>query len=248
VAIIIIFICLAIQKYLNFYSLSFNYCWVSWYQKIIVGWFSAKLSSTPILNFLLLTIVPALFIAIIFTVIYHVFDALGYWLLSAVLLWYCLDFKDPETSGDGCCNIDSGIVSYFHKVFVIIFWFFIGSWWLAFYMVARDVEAYGDKENDARACFVINRKLLSLLDWIPARVLGLSLALTSSFSCVFPKWVVDLKKSYQDTSNCLVSWFEAVIPKDGEADATLSKLTSLLRYSLILWLIVMLALSVAGVL
>ena len=234
---------LAVQKFLHFRSMQFRLDWCSSYYQWINKRFPSQLISTPILGLLLLIVPPLLVAVIVFSLVGHILGGVGYWVLLVVWFWYCLDLADVGQEAEASSAMQS-VLPYFHGVFAVIFWFLFGPVWLVLYIIISDIDAMGVRTNDAHQLFVINKKLSSLMDWLPVRLLGISVAMTSNFSRILKLWLSSLGSGLSGTAGLVVQWVEAAL-EGGDPSVPLQKrLGLLLEYSLVVWLIVVVLLTI----
>ena len=135
--------------------------------------------------------------------------------------------------------------SYFHGVFAVIFWFLLGPLWLALYVIVSQVSRFGERQEDALKLFSLSNQLLAILDWVPVRLFGLSLALISHFTKVLKLLLSTLHYSFSRSGELLADWVEAALPTLDDSLSLSDRLTVLLEYSLIVWLVIAIVLGVA---
>ena len=127
-SVIILLVCVFIQRYLRFLSLPYRIDWISTFYNLCYQRFSQPMTSLPVLGLLLLVIPPLFLIILIFTAVEHLVGGVGYWVLTLVWCWYCLDMVDTSSVED-ISSARSVVVTYFHHVFAVIFWFLLGPLW-----------------------------------------------------------------------------------------------------------------------
>ena len=158
--VIVILIGLALQKYLQFYNTPFHVSWVPAYHRWLTVRFAQFFQSSPVVNCLLLIVPPFVVVAIVFTLVYHIFDSVGYWILSLVWFWYCLDFKKHTALSGVDAGLEDRILPFFYGVFAVIFWFSIGPLWLAIYVIIKDIDQFAVNTQESSRHYDLNRQLL----------------------------------------------------------------------------------------
>ena len=114
-ALIAILVCLALHRYLQFnrYEIGMHY-----FQNYFV-WLQKKVPSINTSNAyisLCIVILPLLIaVGLLMTVICHTLGAIGYFVFSTLILWYCLDAR--------LNTADLGLT--FRRLFAMLFWFAI---------------------------------------------------------------------------------------------------------------------------
>ncbi len=135
----------------------------------------------------------------------------------------------------------------FERMFSVIFWFVLGG--VGGALAYRLVAMYkNDTENNER--YETLDKILWLLEWIPVRLFGITLALTGNFSSCFSRWKKHFWCSDQNSIRLLIYYVESALnvtkndienPRCGEKE--LKELTQLYSRTLILWVCVLAAWS-----
>lgn len=243
-SVIILLVCVFVQRYLHFLSAPYHKDWVSPFYNLCYQRFSQPMISIPILGLSLLVIPPLLLMILLFTVAEHLTGGIGYWTLAMIWCWYCLNMVDTSSVNDISSARDMA-KSYFHGVFAVIFWFLLGPLWLALYVIVSQVSRFGERQEDALKLFSLSNQLLAILDWVPVRLFGLSLALISHFTKVLKLLLSTLHYSFSRSGELLADWVEAALPTLDDSLSLSDRLTVLLEYSLIVWLVIAIVLGVA---
>jgi AmpE protein len=140
----------------------------------------------------------------------HLYFGLPGWLFNTIVLLYCLDTqkvhamirqrwfkKSAVTSADDVSHeintsVSAGTaLTYFNRdVFAVIFWFCIlGAFGALLY---RAVNVWRENaivsDSALNSYFPLLTIMTEIADWIPVRLLGLSLALMGDFSPTFHAW------------------------------------------------------------
>jgi AmpE protein len=236
---LVILIALILLRYLHWDSGSYRNGWQQAYCHWIEKYFAKDLNKNGLLGLLLLLTPLVVMMVVVFLVVYHTVGIVGYYILDCVLLWFCLDFR--EVAIEECC------VVRLRGVFGIVFWFLLmGPFGTLVYFTTESLGRYFDRAAMAGSTSKAVHFLQNILDWLPARILGLSVALVSNFSVVMKLWVHDLAAGFCKTPECLTRWCEKAIEKKHLelGSQELSALTSLLNRALGLWLIIILLINV----
>lgn len=127
----------------------------------------------------------------------------------------------------------------FERMFSVIFWLILGG--IAGALVYRLASLYkNDTENNES--YEKLDKILWLLEWIPIRIFGVTLALTGNFSSCFARWKTHFWCTDQSSIRLLIYYVESALsisnndlenPRCGEKE--LNELTQLYSRTLILW-------------
>jgi AmpE protein len=136
----------------------------------------------------------------------------------------------------------------------VLFWFvLLGPCGALLYRLAQLLAATPAAEDPARA-----RKFAALLDWLPAHLMALALALASNFDAVFSAWRDYHRAHAHGYTNLDLGFLDAIgrasvvadVAADGQADAqsplvALDDAMVLVRRVLVIWL-TLIALVVLG--
>lgn len=236
---IIILICLGVQWFCNFSSAVYQGAWSSRY----VGWmrqtFSALIQGHGL--FLLLTLVLPLVIivSLVFTLTYHLLGYIGYLILSLLLLWYCTDVTGLRSSSIKAHSASELMLQSYQKVFAPLAWYFVcGPLGLTLYVVVTTLRS----QFPIQKYFVL---VSGALDWVPMRLVGLTFALAGNFAAVFKDWMKELLTGISDNQNQVVAWGETALISEKRASVELPDALSLMRRTLVIWLILIAVITVA---
>ena len=170
------------------------------------------------------------FIALVMIIVAALYHLLGF-IAAFVLLWFACDaFPAPAE--------DDEVVYRFRHLFAIWFWFVILGIYPAMLYFAI-VLAYENLPSLKDVTWF--EQSLSLLEWIPVRLLGLSLGLVSSLMPVLAQWLKDMRFALSSQADILRNWTDLAVKADGEA--SIQRL--LIRVGL-LWLVILALLSIGS--
>ena len=245
-SVIILLLCVFVQRYLCFYSQSCQFDWVSPFYRFLSHRFYQQMSSIPLLGLSLLILPPLLLVLVVFNLFEHIFGITGYWILSLVWCWYCLNVFNLSARLEGSSTLAEVSALYFQQVFAVIFWFLLGPLWLALYVATKEVSHYGSRRDEPLVVFSYAQLMLSVMDWLPVRLFGLSLALISHFTQLLRLWVSSLSCSLSQTINLVPEWVEVAVETLDESMSLGDRLKALMEYSLAVWLVIALVLAVVS--
>lgn len=221
---ITILLCLITQWFFAI-PLSRQFPWVAYYLTGMRKQFLSLTHDHRLFSFLLLVLPVVITVSLIFTLTYHAFGRLGYFILSLMLLWYCIDITDLISNKNALSDHALFLKSY-QKIFSLLFWYFIfGPIGLTFYVV---ISAFYAHLSDQKY-FILAQ---GVLDWLPVRLMGLSFALAGNFNIVFKEWMRILFEGTADAQRHVVIFGELALSHESSA-------LNLIRRALIIWLVVM---------
>tara|TARA_A100001015_G_C15039062_1_gene738313 strand:+ start:1982 stop:2668 length:687 start_codon:yes stop_codon:yes gene_type:complete len=222
---IIIFVILLSQHYFKFAinapwrTSALSYIWSGW-QKLATALSLDKNPGSNALGFIVL--------AMLVVVILH--HLLGF-VAAFVLLWFSLDaYPGSDRPNEAGYRL--------RHLFAIWFWFVVLGIYPAMLYVAI-VLAIEQLPGLKSVTWYV--QILSLLEWIPARLLGLSLGLVSSLMPVFVQWLKDLRLGLTSQERLLNNWAELALKADADAS-----LQGLLARAGLLWLVILALLSIGA--
>ncbi len=247
-SLIIILICIGLQRYLHFNSYTFQVNWLEPYYQ----WLSAKVSAVTtghgVVSLLLLVVPILLIVGIVAALFYHLLGAVGYWLFSLIFLWYLLDARDIQKHSYPNTTPEKLFTICYQKLFALIIWYFVfGPVGLALYVVVRDLQEFLSKKEstDNQQLLTVTNNTLGLLDWVPVRLLGLSFALVGHFGAVFKSWMPKLLTGFKTGQQHIIEWGLAALqlspPTTPDSPTTVPQedVVTLLNRSLLVWLVAM---------
>lgn len=246
-ALIVILICLGIQRYLDFSSANFQIDWVGTYIDMMREKVSQINASNGLLGNAILILPILLAVAILFGLVFHLLTVVGYMLLSVIALWYCIDARDPHKLYAQTTDGTPVIMTTYQCVFALIFWYVIlGPIGLALYFTVTEiVRSLETNSNDKESELLKSAMFIQqILDWVPVRLLGFTFALVSHFNAVFPVWIQHLKTGLNQEPPLLISITNAALnSKEGRLDT--NQAIELIDRALLAWLVVIALVSIA---
>jgi len=252
-AITVILLCLALQRYLHCRSSDYRFDWMTPYYQFLQARIPAIQETNPYVA-LAIIVVPLLLIAgLLTTLIAQVLGLLGSYVFSVLVLWFFLDARDaakvpyePNTPA----NI---FTQSYREVFVLLFWFFLLKVpGVILYISVSELRKYlsDNSAESSELLLTTSTKVLAVLDWVPQRLLGLTFAMVGNFSLVFKDWAQGLTSGLDQESANVVRWGEDAIadadtpvPTASEQALVSSSVVwqalALVERALLFWLVVM---------
>ena len=190
-------------------------------------------------------VVPILFItSIFFSIIFHIFGSFGYWVMSLVFFWYCIDARDLKKQPYSAVGAVDLLTKVYQALYGMIFWFTLfGPVGLVLYYVTKFFNTYFQQHqsSEAKELGFYAQRILAILDWIPMRLFTLSFALVGHFSNVFKVWAKSLLDGFDLEMSLITHCGQAVVN-------TLEDAISLLNRVLVVWLVVIALVTIGLVL
>lgn len=246
-AVTIILICLAIQRWLPIdHDIRSHNWFIHYYQWLKdrfsenewwSGWFG-----------LFIIIAPALIIYILLAgLIYYLLGIIGYYLLALLVLWYALEARSLTAANVGNQQVQQILSSAYERIFALIFWLLIlGSTGVVLYSLivylCRLLEKMTEDNKGAKllSCALT---LQGILDWVPLRLLGVTYALVGQFTPTFANWYknlfTDVHAGREQNALCgLLSLGLETNLKQSPTREQLGLIEGLINRSLWVWLVV----------
>lgn len=130
------------------------------------------------------------------------------------------------------------------RIFSVIFWFvLLGPVGAILYRLLHCLSAHFVVDHEDKSIYKIAVWCVSILDWIPVRLMALSFALIGHFDAVLPVWLKSLQPklsiNYESLSHCgNASLSLTDDPHSVVAQAQLDAAFTLVNRSLLVWLVV----------
>ncbi len=249
-AFIVILIVLGIQRYLQFYSHQYHIDWMHGY----FSWMNTKLTQVTkghgLLGLAILIVPIILIVAIVFALIFHLFGIIGYFVLSLVFLWYCIDARDLHKHPYDVQSPKELFLITYKKLFSILFWYgLFGPVGLALYFSVAQLFEYLSKQEDeaVKALQSSSELVLGILGWVPLRLLGLSFALVGHFASTMKVWTKELFSGVRRNQTQAITWGCAALQADENAltEEQQANILLMIDHALLVWLVVMALINIA---
>lgn len=239
-ALIVVLLCLALQRYLHVNSYSRRFDWVSPYYHWLVNKVEYLSKCHGFVSLLIVVLPVVVVVSLLFAFTYHLLGVLGYTVLNLALLWYCADGRDLQKEPYENVSAQDLFMRTYADLFAILFWYFVfGPVGLTLYVTIAWLRQHieGLSENKPEALLFYLVKAQGVLDWVPVRLLGLSYALVGHFGAVFKPWMAELLKGLRDEQSQLSDWGKAAI-SGSDADKK-DDAIAIIDRSLLVWLVIM---------
>ena len=193
-ALIAILLCLTIQRWFHCDIYTRRYYWFeSYYQ-----WLRLHSSQTSIwwngFSGVVIVILPLLATYVLISIfIYHTLTIIGYYFLTVIVLWYCMDARPFVHVKEGAIA-KKMFIHVYQYLFALIFWLFIlGTTGVVFYVLVINFRTFLEKsqiKNDETeiTLFQAVSTIQGILDWLPLRLTGITFALVGHFLPTFMLW------------------------------------------------------------
>jgi len=242
-ALIIVLIALAVQRFFQLNSYSRQFDWASPYFQ----WMNNKVKQITaghgFVGLLILVVPIILVVAIIFGVAYGLLGFIGSGVLQLLLVWYCLDARDIHKEPYEKATVDVLLLQTYQHIFSVLFWYCLfGPVGLVLYISVNALAQTAGNSGSLQEYF---SKTQGVLDWVPVRLLGLSFALVGSFSVVFKLWISKLFDGIADPKALLIEWGQAALKVESTGADSLESTIRLIDRSLLVWLVAILLLSIS---
>jgi AmpE protein len=183
-------------------------------------------------------LVPVLITAVVFWIAQAIFGRFGYFVLGVAWLWYLMDVTSVHQK-----HTEAGRVLWtqtYRHIFSKIFWFAlfgpVGMALQYFSALTYDELSQDDTHSQTRAAA---GRILAVLDWVPARLLGLTYALVGHFSATFMLCQESLTSGLSDAAELVARFGE----KTQEDQSHVAVSATVMR-ALWVWLVVLALVSI----
>lgn len=194
---IIIVSCLIAQYFFSLRSAKVQINWLAPYLRLVASRFPQLVNLNSQMNHIILFVPLAVLITLLFLLL-NLFGNWGTWIvgaLSVLLLWYSTDLT-KFTSDDAQTYTPNELINrYVNFLFVPLFWYaiihsplFYSPLFLTFYIIFRQLDIQAKAELAVEESVERSSIFISILNWIPVRLIGLSLAAVSNFQPIIAKF------------------------------------------------------------
>lgn len=208
-SLIIILICIGVQRYLQFNSYNYQLNWLAPYYRWMSAKFDVVTKGHPFVGWLILVVPALLIVGIVFALVANLLTIMGYFILSLAFLWYLLDARDVVKHPYEEASAQDLFTITYQRLFAVIIWYFVfGPVGLTLYIVSRDLTHFLSKElsTEHAQLKTFCAKALGVFDWVPVRLLGLSFALVGHFGSVFKPWMAELFSGIKTDQQQVIDW------------------------------------------
>lgn len=186
-----------LHRYFELNSYRYQYSFVSPYVRFLQSF--QYLDRMPVYLKLAILVMPGLLFA---TIIYYSAPSGLFFLFSLVIAWYGCDCRDWRRHPLREMTVSSLQYHALPFLFSTLIWFLLlGPAGVLIYISVRDCCEFNDEDL---GCFAAVKepldRLWHYLDWLPARIAGLFMALIADFSSVFPVWLQNISSVTQPSN------------------------------------------------
>ncbi|OGV51555.1 MAG: hypothetical protein A3F46_09225 [Legionellales bacterium RIFCSPHIGHO2_12_FULL_42_9] len=187
----IIVLCLLSERYLT-HKISYQrFSWFNEYVKVISSHLpSQSFWANPVVVIAVIMLPILLIVGLVFFVLQMVLFGIFTFFLQLAIFFYCLGPNNPFYP----INDENYFTIVNNQLFAVIFWYIaLGPMAVLFYRLASLSQHYSTVEHVAK-------RLVDILDWIPARVTALFYLLAGDFQNGFGCWLKMSLAAPQDNS------------------------------------------------
>lgn len=223
-ALIAILLCLAIQRWFRFDNYTKRYYWFESYCR----WLRVHFGHTLFwhgFGGMIIIILPLLVTYILISLfIYYTLATIGYYFLTVIVLWYCMDARPLVQIRDRVITRQVFIYVY-QNLFALIFWIFIlGPIGVVLYVLVINIRKFLEKiqiENNEMeiALFEAVSTSQGFLDWLPLRLTGVTFALVGHFLPTFMLWRSNMLTGIDETPELAVIYGLTALDMDKETQS-----------------------------
>ncbi len=244
-SIIILFICLILQRMLAFNYGSYQINWLQAYFRWVIAKVEYVTQGHSIIGIIILLMPVLIVFNLFFTLIYHLGGVYVYAIFNFILVWLCIDGRDLIKTFADLPPMELFVLSY-ERVFAVIFWFVVfGPAGLILYTSVISLRNCLQAEGHQSLLFYV-LKLKAILDWAPVRLLGLSYAVVGHYSSVSKVWAVHWQGGLQSDAELTIEFGSAALGVNKSAlNAMQPEVVQIIDRALIFWLITISLLTLA---
>lgn len=237
----IVLVALFVQWFVNA-SNRFNH--QGWLQSYL-HWWRHQLASTNDWLRVIAIVLPAVFVcAVVGFILGHYWGMLGSFVLQLFVLWYCVGYDIVKHEVKADMNMDRVLVDAFQRIFVVLFWFgLFRLTGLVIYYLLLSMDTLLVEESDGP----LKRKVQLLqwiMEWVPLRLFGFTLALVGRFSQTFTSVLQSLFNGKLDSqSQHVVNWSKMALDEEGDSSAGALQM---IDRALLVWLVVFALVSIGA--
>lgn len=248
--VIAVLVSVLLQKFFQFHGASYRHEWIRIYYKQLESKVTYIAKGHRLFELAIL-VIPLLFgTSLLLALIYHLFGALGYFIVNLALFWLCTDIRDLRKYPLESSDYFSWFAVTYRDFFAPLFWFvFLGPVIMVLYVVLGDIYRYLESERNSKDDELMKYalKTQAVLDWIPARLLGMTYALVGHFKSVLSllKQQFFMSPFKIDQAEQLALWARAALQPQPENELLKEEVISLIERALLIWIIVLIILTIS---
>ncbi len=211
-AFIAVLICVIVQHWFNFSADVIPNSWLNHLFEWMKRHAQAPEAGQGFSGVAQYVLIPLIVVALIFWLVTFAFGWTGYFILGVIWLWYTL--RIPGRHADEQRDSKQIFEHSYQCIFARLFWFcLLGPVGLALYFFADSLRNFLQSKdvecNETSAVTIV----LSVLDWIPVRLLGLTYALVGRFAETFKFWRQQLGAGITNYNELAAAFAEMAVPE-----------------------------------
>lgn len=199
-----------------------------------------KMHASPLLRVIVILLPITLVVGFVYWLLLSMWLGFFAFLLAVAVLLYCLgefevnervSHEDQKFGSPADRKVGIELCDANHNIFAVIFWFLLlGPMGALFYRINDLLSHHNEMAREA----LIAAKIERILDWVPVRLFGFTLALVSHFMPVLQCWLKSFFANPKENS-CFLTQCGIVALTDGSDDAQIQQLIDRAQ---IIWLVV----------
>lgn len=198
----------------------------------------SKMHASPLLRVIIILLPLSLLIGFLYWVLLPMWFGFLSFVLSVAVLLYCLgEFEVNERAQrdnqafttEHERELAAQLRAANHNIFAILFWFLLlGPIGALFYRLNDLLSHHNEMAREA----LIAEKIERVLDWVPVRLFGFSLALVSHFMPVLKCWIKLFFANIKQNDEFITGCAQAALVDDHD------QVTHIIDRALIVWLVI----------
>lgn len=245
-ALIVILISIGFQRFFQLNSHPYQMAGIGQYFKWMINKIEPIAKGRAWMGVALILLPLLLIVSIFNALIYTLFGVAGYFVINALLFWYCIDSRDLKKQPYHSTASGDLFMFTYQYLFAIIFWYvFFGPVGLTLYFSIISLRHYliSVSENSYPQILQLIIKIQGVLDWIPLRLLGLTYALVGHFEKTFKLIQSELTFGIQPNVEQIANWGTAA--QDLGNENVDNETIMLIDRALLVWLLILAVVTIA---
>lgn len=238
-SIIIIIICIVLQRLLAFDYYSYQLKWLEAYFRWLLNTVDYLTEGHALASVLILLMPVVIAFVLFYSLIYHFLGVFVYAIFNFILVWLCIDCRDLiKKPYPNLRTADFFVITY-ERLFAVIFWFVVfGPAGLILYTAVISLRNLLSAESHLNLLFYV-LKIKAVLDWVPIRLMGLSYAIVGHFSSVSKLWSEQWQSRLSDDAGLVTEYGSAALGVHKSALNNLQlEVVQIINRALVFWLMV----------
>jgi AmpE protein len=251
---IVVLIGIALQRFFHWHSFAYREKAIRIYYRWIESKMAPHLQGQGWIALAILIVPVLLVVSLLLAFIYHLTGFAGYFVVNAVLFWFCVDAPDLRKYPLSNKDFSDWFAITYRGLFGPLFWYvLLGPVFFVFYVIVGGICRYLENSESAERStpdlLAYALRVRAILDWIPVRVLGITYALVGNFRVVFGlikhnlfvNPFVEMNQAQQ-----LARWAMAALQFESTETSSFSEeVISLIDRALLIWIVVLALLTIS---